>query len=166
MVDGSLVGRKGRCKHCGNSFTLSPSGEVAGLPSTAGDESISGLCPSMLSPTIPLPEKIGRFVIKRRLGAGACGSVYHAVDPTLDRDVALKVPHPEFQRYPKVTERFLREAKAAARLHHPHIVTVFEAGTDGETSYMGEASDTQFHDRFSQKALAAAEKYGCLTAPA
>lgn len=106
LVDGSLVGRKGRCKHCGNSFTLSPSGEVAGLPSTAGDESISGLCPSMLSPTIPLPEKIGRFVIKRRLGAGACGSVYHAVDPTLDRDVALKVPHPEFQRYPKVTERF------------------------------------------------------------
>ena len=86
-----------------------------------------------------LPEKIGRFLIKERLGAGACGTVYRAADPTLDRDVALKVPHREFQRDPRAVERFLREAKAAAKLHHPYIVTVFEAGTDGETSYIASA---------------------------
>ena len=89
--------------------------------------------------SIPVPQKIGRFVIKQRLGAGAWGVVYCAVDPTLDRDVALKVPHPEFQHDPKVVERFLREARAAAKLHHPHIVTVYEAGTDGETSYIASA---------------------------
>jgi predicted Zn finger-like uncharacterized protein len=138
-IDSSLVGRKGRCKHCGNSFLLSPSGELAGLASTAGDESISGPSPSMLSATIPLPEKIGRFVIKRRLGAGACGSVYHAVDPSLDRDVALKVPHPELQRDDKAIERFLREAKAAARLQHPNIVPVYESGSDGDSSYIASA---------------------------
>ena len=61
------------------------------------------------------------------------------LDPTLDRDVALKVPHPELQRDQKAVSRFLREAKAAAKLHHRHIVTVFEAGTDGDISYIASA---------------------------
>jgi serine/threonine protein kinase/WD40 repeat protein len=100
---------------------------------------VSGAPPGSWSSTIPLPEKIGRFVIKQGLGAGACGSVYQAVDPTLDRDVALKVPHPELQRDRRAVERFLREAKAAAKLHHPHIVTVYEAGTDGNTAYIASA---------------------------
>ena len=138
-IDGSLVGRKGRCKNCGNSFALTPSGELAGPAPASGDDPASGPPPSSWSSTTPLPEKIGRFLIKERLGAGACGAVYRAVDPTLDREVALKVPHPEFQRDEKAVSRFLREAKAAARLHHPHIVTVYEAGTDGETSYIASA---------------------------
>jgi WD40 repeat protein len=86
-----------------------------------------------------LPEKIGRFLIQERLGAGAFGAVYRALDPTLDRDVALKVPHAEFLRDERAVGRFLREAKAAARLRHPHIVTVYEAGSDGQTSYIASA---------------------------
>ena len=80
----------------------------------------------------PLPHQ-------RTTRRGAFGAVYRAFDPTLDREVALKVPHAEFQRDAKAVERFLREAKAAARLHHPYIVTVFEAGTDGDTSYIASA---------------------------
>ena len=51
----------------------------------------------------------------------------------------LKVPHPDFQRDQKAVERFLREAKAAAKLRHRHIVPVYEAGTDGEISYIASA---------------------------
>jgi predicted Zn finger-like uncharacterized protein len=136
-VDDSFIGRKARCKHCGNAFEPAPSGVIAREGSGAAGS--SGPTPSSWSSISPLPEKIGRFLIKERLGAGACGVVYRAVDPTLDRDVALKVPHAEFQRDEKAVSRFLREAKAAAKLHHPYIVTVFEAGTDGENSYIASA---------------------------
>ena len=132
----SLAARRS-CKHCGNPFALSVSGET-GNP-RSGSQSSSGPPPNSWSSSIPLPEKIGRFLIKERLGAGACGAVYRALDPTLDRDVAIKVPHAEFQRDDKAVSRFLREAKAAAKLHHPSIVPVFEAGTDGETSYIASA---------------------------
>jgi hypothetical protein len=87
----------------------------------------------------PLPDTIGRFLVQERLGCGAFGTVYRAVDPTLDRDVALKVPHPDFQRDERAVARFLREARAAARLRHPHIVTVFEAGSDADSSYIASA---------------------------
>ena len=138
-IDGSLVGRKGRCKHCSNPFALTPSGELAGQRGGSGDD-LSSRPPSGPGPaTIPLPEKIGRFLIKQRLGAGACGAVYRAVDPTLDRDVALKVPHPELQQDPNAVERFLREARAAAKLQHSNIVPVYETGTDGDSSYIASA---------------------------
>ena len=61
------------------------------------------------------------------------------LDPTLDRDVALKLPHRELQQDRKAVERFLREAKAAAKLQHPHIVPVYETGTDGDSSYIASA---------------------------
>jgi serine/threonine protein kinase len=133
-VDGSLIGRKGRCKNCGAAFAIAATTERGG----SGTQSPSGLLRSW-SAGNALPERLGRFLVKERLGAGACGCVYRAVDPTLDRDVALKVPHPELQRDEEAIERFLREARAAAKLHHPHIVTVYEAGTDGDISYIASA---------------------------
>ncbi len=138
-IDGSLVGRTGRCKNCGNAFSLTRSGEIAGTGPAPDDELDSDSPPGSWSSATPLPERIGRFVIKQRLGAGACGAVYRAFDTTLDRDVAIKVPHAELQRDEKAVSRFLREAKTAAKLHHPHIVTVYEAGTDGDTSYIASA---------------------------
>lgn len=70
---------------------------------------------------------IGRFVIKHVLGEGSFGTVYRAYDPLLDREVALKVPR--FVDDSRATqERFVREAKAAARLRHPNVVAVFESG--------------------------------------
>ena len=138
-VDGSLVGRKGRCKNCGNAFALTLPDDAGGSQPYSSDDLVSDPSPTSWSVTVPMPEKIGRFLIRERLGAGACGTVYRAVDPTLDRDVALKVPHPELQRDEKAVGRFLREAKAAAKLHHPHVVTVYEAGTDGDISYIASA---------------------------
>jgi WD40 repeat protein/serine/threonine protein kinase len=76
----------------------------------------------------PAPRHIGRFELRALLGQGAFGTVYRAYDPQLDREVALKVP-----RFPPnradLVERFLREARSAARLRHPGIVATFEVGT-------------------------------------
>jgi serine/threonine protein kinase len=67
---------------------------------------------------------------------GAFGTVYRAHDPQLDREVALKVPHRHQVGDPEFLKRFLIEAKAAARLQHPHIVPVFDAGRDGKDYYI------------------------------
>ncbi len=77
-----------------------------------------------------LTESVGRFQLLEILGGGVFGRVYRAYDPRLDRDVALKVlreDHPNG----RVLERFFREARAAAKLDHPHIVSLHEAGRDG-----------------------------------
>ena len=86
-----------------------------------------------------LPEKIGRFEVQKRLGAGAFGQVYRARDPLLDREVALKVPHASTLQSETRRARVLTEAKAAAQLRHPNIVPVYEAGRDGETYYIASA---------------------------
>jgi len=70
------------------------------------------------------------------LGKGSMGTVYRARQLSVDRVVALKVPRPEFASDPKFVERFLREAKAAARLNHRNIVMVFDAGKSGGNYYM------------------------------
>lgn len=88
---------------------------------------------------VKLPGQIGRFVIQSRLGAGAFGTVYRAYDPHLEREVALKVPNPGVLDSPKRVARFLREAKSAANLRHPHIVPVYDAGRDNEQYYIATA---------------------------
>lgn len=82
---------------------------------------------------------IGRFEVRERLDGGAFGVVYRAHDPQLDREVALKVPRPGTVDSPDLVERFLREAKAAAQLRHPNIVPIFDAGRDGDQSYIASA---------------------------
>src|SRR4051812_13081719 len=76
----------------------------------------------------PLTGNFGRYRIERRLGAGAMGDVYLAHDTQLDRPVALKIPKLAPDDGPEVLERFLREARAAAGLHHPNICPVYDAG--------------------------------------
>jgi hypothetical protein len=78
------------------------------------------------------PPVLGRYRLGARLGAGGFGTVYAAVDERLDRDVAVKVI-PAGARAP---ERASREALAAARLDHPGIVAVFDAGEDGQARYL------------------------------
>src|SRR4051812_27353587 len=68
-----------------------------------------------------------RFRLLSRLGSGSFGVVWQAHDDLLDRVVALKVPHPAVAASPEALERFRREARAAASLRHPNIVTVHGA---------------------------------------
>jgi WD40 repeat protein len=79
--------------------------------------------------------RIGRFELRAALGQGGFGRVYRAYDPQLDREVALKVPRLAADQ-PGQARRFLGEAKAAARLRHPNIVAVFEAGQAGDDFYI------------------------------
>ena len=72
---------------------------------------------------------IGRFQIREMLGDGGFGQVYQAYDPRLDRDVALKILK-QADPGDRVMHRFFREARAAARLSHPSIVAVHDAGSD------------------------------------
>ena len=74
-----------------------------------------------------IPDTIGRFRIEALLGRGGMGEVYRALDPTLQRIVAVKTVRPDIDG-PAYLERMMREAQACARLSHPNIVTVFEAG--------------------------------------
>ena len=87
---------------------------------------------------------IGRFKIGAILGRGSFGMVFRAFDPLLDREVAIKVPRLSDDDAER-SERFLREAKAAARLRHPNIVAVYESGRVGDISYIAASSLTAHH---------------------
>jgi hypothetical protein len=73
------------------------------------------------------PEMLGRFVLWEIVGKGRFGQVYRAYDTVLERDVALKIPRAKPQE-PEEIQHFLAEAKSSARLRHPNIVIVFDAG--------------------------------------
>jgi formylglycine-generating enzyme required for sulfatase activity/serine/threonine protein kinase len=74
-----------------------------------------------------MPAQLGRYRIKNRLGGGGMGAVYLVENTELQRDEALKVPHFESGGDPAVRERFLREARAAAKLHHPNLCPIYHA---------------------------------------
>src|SRR6185436_11576261 len=72
--------------------------------------------------------RIGRYEIVETLGRGAMGVIYHAHDPMLERDVALKVMAPQIADDPDQKARFEREARAVAKIVHPNVLTVFDLG--------------------------------------
>src|SRR5438105_10928609 len=80
---------------------------------------------------------IGRYEVIKTIGKGAMGVVYKARDPLLDRVVAVKTIMSPQQQGRRVRsaflERFQREAKAAAKMSHPAIVTIFDVGVDEES---------------------------------
>lgn len=81
----------------------------------------------------------GRYEVVSRIARGGMATVYLAVDRRLDRDVALKVMHPHLAEGASGSDfvaRFRREARTAARLTHPGLVSVFDQGVDGDTSYL------------------------------
>ena len=80
--------------------------------------------------------RLGRFQILEILGEGRHATVYRAFDPLLERYVALKIPRGCETPSARVIERFLGEARALARLSHPRIVPIFEAGYDGNRHYI------------------------------
>jgi tetratricopeptide (TPR) repeat protein len=78
----------------------------------------------------------GRYRITGKLGRGGMGIVYKAQDAVLDRTVAFKVLPEALKENPQALKNFLREAKSAAQLNHPNIVTVFDAGEQGGAYYI------------------------------
>jgi tRNA A-37 threonylcarbamoyl transferase component Bud32 len=77
-----------------------------------------------------------RYEILEEVGRGGMGIVFKARDRRLGRVVALKRLPDNLRNHPKAVELFLREARAAAALNHPNIVTLFDAGQEGETYYI------------------------------
>jgi serine/threonine protein kinase len=75
-------------------------------------------------------QTLNRYQITRLLGEGGMGAVYRANDATLQREVAIKVMHDNFAHQKDFQERFLQEARTAARMNHPGIVQVFDFGQD------------------------------------
>jgi len=88
----------------------------------------------------PLPEKIGKYEILAELGRGAMGTVYKARDPVLEREVAIKTMSEELLTDQEMKERFFREARSAAQLQHPNIVTIYELGS----AKIGDAAERPF----------------------
>ncbi len=84
--------------------------------------------------TVPL-QQIGDYRIVREVGRGGMGVVYEAEQVSLGRRVAVKVLPPNFAADHQTAERFRREARSAAKLHHTNIVPVFDVGQDGDTCY-------------------------------
>jgi serine/threonine protein kinase len=82
------------------------------------------------------PPAIGRYRVVKKLGQGGMGAVYLARDTQLDRLVAVKVPHFGPVRDAELLERFHREARAAAMLHHPNICPVFDVGESDGIPYL------------------------------
>ena len=78
----------------------------------------------------------GRYHVRSRLARGGMSTVYLATDQRLERDVALKVLHPHLANDETFLERLSREAKAAASLSHPHVVSVLDQGEDGHIAYL------------------------------
>ena len=73
-------------------------------------------------------QRLGKYDILEKIGAGAFADVYKARDTALERTVALKIPAPFLLRDPGFIDRFQREARAAANLKHPNIVAIYDLG--------------------------------------
>ncbi len=138
------IGRRIRCPKCQHRFTLQTSQPAAQSPqsldravsleSSMSDSSSRDVSRSDEASTttrrvsrIPSIRTLGRFELKEKVGQGGFGEVFRAYDPQLDRVIALKVPKFGPQDKKKI-RRFLTEARAAASLHHPNIIAVYERG--------------------------------------
>ena len=92
--------------------------------------------PSGEPPSSPRPRRFGRYVVRRAIGRGGFATVYEGFDGELDRPVAIKVAHVGRTDSSEGRAAFVKEARQLARLQHPRIVTVFDAGVEGEHRYI------------------------------
>lgn len=103
------------------------------------DEGDAPTGPHLATPEGPpiLPETLGRYRIVRYLGGGGMGDVYLALDPQLHRQVAVKTlrVNPSRRDPTSARQRFLREARAAARVRHPHICPIYDVGEQDGVPY-------------------------------
>ncbi len=89
--------------------------------------------------TPPLPiSRVGRFYLTEKLGTGTNGTVYRGHDPVIDRDVAIKILGGQLSisERKQREQQFINEARAAGRLSHPNIVTIFDASSEGGNTFI------------------------------
>ena len=95
---------------------------------------------------MPRPEEIGQedlsgrairgYALGERIGAGGMGAVYRAVQPLVEREVAIKIILPQFANHPDFIRRFEAEAQLVARLEHPHIVPLYDYWREPGVAYL------------------------------
>ena len=107
------------CEHCHKSYTA----DVDVCPDDGGRLIAVGGAQDRVGTIID-----GKFTLTEVLGEGGMGVVYRARQHSMDREVAVKFLHPSFSNDADAVRRFLHEAKAASRLNHPNVITVFDFG--------------------------------------
>ena len=112
-------------------------------------------------------QNLGQYRILEQLGKGGMATVYKAYQPSLDRYVAIKVLPPYFAHETGFAERFTREARAVAKLEHPHILPIHDFGQEGDLSYIvmkyveGRTVRQELHKRMAEgKAFIAYDAHG------
>jgi predicted Ser/Thr protein kinase len=160
-VKDELAGKTGKCPRCGKSLRIpddqppanmneAPTLPPDALPRTATfDTATDSKAPPGLkfnSPELvdflapPQGEgeigRLGPYRILKVLGAGGMGVVYQGEDPHLERAVALKAMLPSLGASPSARERFLREARSAAKVKHDHVVTIYQVGEDNGVPFL------------------------------
>ncbi|MBL4685351.1 MAG: protein kinase [Nannocystaceae bacterium] len=122
------------CAHCGSVLAPNTRNCVScGITLTAnvqrtqpgqGSDAVASGSDAMIGRSI-----IGQFVVRAKLGEGGMGAVYVADQPAIGRTVVIKVIHPWLSKDPAIAAAFATEARAAARLQNPHIVSIYNYGT-------------------------------------
>jgi serine/threonine protein kinase len=115
--------------------SLPPTSETTDstVPANQGDESFDFLAPAQAADEIG---RLGPYRVLKVLGAGGMGVVFQAEDPHLERIVALKVMKPGIANSQQARERFMREAKATAKVKNDHIITIYQVGEDRGAPYL------------------------------
>ena len=83
------------------------------------------------APSGSAPSLQGRYDLAEMIGRGGMATVYRALDTALDRAVAVKLLHPSISNEPEFVDQFLAMERRIARLFHPNLVTIFDAGRSG-----------------------------------
>jgi serine/threonine protein kinase len=149
-----------KCAICGKPLRTAVAGTVClecqrrpgGI---AAARATPGAAPFSPPPTEEIAEYFPQLEVYELLGIGGMGMVYKARQLNLDRLVALKILSPELSSQPAFAERFSREAKALARLHHSNIVSLYDFGRAGPYYYflMEYVDGVDLHTLIQQKEL-------------
>jgi len=143
-----------KCKHCGEWLEDPPSTSTTGTMSS--------------NPETIVRDALGpQYDIMKELGRGGMAIVYKAVQRNLGRDIALKVLPQGLTHDEKLLKRFHREARSAAQLNHPHIVTIFDEGEMNGVHYMAMEylNGRDLHDIIQENGPRTAEQLVSLIAP-
>ena len=124
-----------RCPSCHTPLEVAVDTALTDITCSACGSHFSLVDQSKATRMAPSLSTMGRFELIERIGVGGFGSVWKARDKELDRTVAVKIPR-QGAATAEEQEKFFREARAAAQLRHPSIVSVHEVGRDGDSVFI------------------------------